>query len=124
MNWQVLEASNREIVEAYVEAVKSRDVERIRFWRSVLDDRLVLIMEMSPHITEITAEIDRLTSLNAKGVEALFEAEEELAHAENELIRWRLGRFWRLRVVWRIVLLRLSWLRLRLGCNVISRGRL
>ena len=43
MNWQVLEASNREIVEAYVEAVKSRDVERIRFWRSVLDDRLVLI---------------------------------------------------------------------------------
>ena len=42
-------------------------------------------MEMSPHITEITAEIDRLTSLNAKGVEALFEAEEELAHAENEL---------------------------------------
>ena len=43
MNWQVLEASNREIVEAYVEAVKSRDIERIRFWRSVLDDRLVLI---------------------------------------------------------------------------------
>ena len=43
MNWQVLEASNREIVEAYVEAVKSRDVDRIRFWRSVLDDRLVLI---------------------------------------------------------------------------------
>lgn len=34
---------------------------------------------------KIISEIQELTALNRKGVEALFEAEEELAHAENEL---------------------------------------
>lgn len=33
----------------------------------------------------IISEIQELTALNRKGVEALYEAEEELAHAENEL---------------------------------------
>ena len=33
----------------------------------------------------IISEIQELTALNRKGVEALFEAEEDLAHAENEL---------------------------------------
>ena len=33
----------------------------------------------------IISEIQELTALNRKGVEALFEAEEELARAENEL---------------------------------------
>lgn len=34
---------------------------------------------------EIQQALAELTRLNKKGVEALFEAEEELAHAENEL---------------------------------------
>jgi len=34
---------------------------------------------------EIQQALGELTRLNKKGVEALFEAEEELAHAENEL---------------------------------------
>jgi len=34
---------------------------------------------------KILADLSELTSLNRKGVEALFEAEEELAHAEAEL---------------------------------------
>lgn len=34
---------------------------------------------------KIISEIQELTALNRKGVEALYEAEEELAHAENEL---------------------------------------
>src|SRR6056297_2889659 len=38
---------------------------------------------MSTH--EIQQALAELTRLNKKGVEALFEAEEELAHAENEL---------------------------------------
>lgn len=33
----------------------------------------------------IISDIQELTALNRKGVEALFEAEEELAHAESEL---------------------------------------
>lgn len=33
----------------------------------------------------ILRELSELTAMNRKGVEALFEAEEELAHAENEL---------------------------------------
>lgn len=33
----------------------------------------------------IISDIQELTALNRKGVEALFEAEEELAHAEAEL---------------------------------------
>ena len=34
---------------------------------------------------KIISDIQELTALNKKGVEALFEAEEVLAHAENEL---------------------------------------
>ena len=34
---------------------------------------------------KIVADIAELTALNRKGVEALFEAEEDLAHAENRL---------------------------------------
>ena len=34
---------------------------------------------------EIQQALAELTQLNKRGVEALFEAEEELAHAENEL---------------------------------------
>jgi len=34
---------------------------------------------------KIVADIAELTALNRKGVEALFEAEEDLAHAENNL---------------------------------------
>jgi hypothetical protein len=35
--------------------------------------------------TRILQELSELTAMNRKGVEALFEAEEELAHAEAEL---------------------------------------
>jgi multidrug efflux pump subunit AcrA (membrane-fusion protein) len=35
--------------------------------------------------SQIITELAELTALNRKGVEALFEAEEELAHAEAEL---------------------------------------
>jgi hypothetical protein len=35
--------------------------------------------------TRILQELSELTATSRKGVEALFEAEEELAHAENEL---------------------------------------
>lgn len=34
---------------------------------------------------KVISEIQELVALNKRGVEALFEAEEELAHAENEL---------------------------------------
>lgn len=37
------------------------------------------------HTEQILTQLAELTQTNRKGVEALFEAEEELAHAENEL---------------------------------------
>ena len=43
MNWEVLEASSREIMEAYLEALEGGEESRIRFWRSVVVERLVLI---------------------------------------------------------------------------------
>ncbi len=42
MNWEVLEASSREVLEAYVEAVERGETERIRFWRAVVVERLVM----------------------------------------------------------------------------------
>jgi len=37
------------------------------------------------HTEQILTELTELTATNRRGVEALFQAEEELAHAENEL---------------------------------------
>jgi hypothetical protein len=43
VNWQIVEASAREVFEAYWEALDRRDAGRIFFWRSVLLERLAVL---------------------------------------------------------------------------------
>ncbi len=43
MNLVIMEASSREVLEAYVEAVERGEPERIEFWRYVVVERLVMM---------------------------------------------------------------------------------
>lgn len=43
MNLQVMEASAREVFEAYVSAIERNDVESIMFWRPICVERLVML---------------------------------------------------------------------------------
>lgn len=42
-NWTILEASSREVLEAYLEALRRDDLEGELFWRPIVVERLGLI---------------------------------------------------------------------------------
>lgn len=42
-NWAVLEASSREVFEAYVSALQRDDMESVMFWRPIVIERLVMM---------------------------------------------------------------------------------